>query len=409
MSDVVRLKSVKIGLHASAADVSTFPTSLVAVQPRQTVPALLPRGRAEIERPLITSDGRALPAAFGAKDIGEATLPFELRGADTNTGAAVTDWEAKLDIGKLLASFFGAVAPATAVAAATPTCSGAAGSTLTASTTDVLTGEVVIFTTTTGVFMRRVISGGGTITLTLDRAFTGTASGTLRRAAVYSMDYTKAHHLHVGVDVEGTTDDGSDFHQRLIGCAVSALAFAFPDTGLATVDMTLMPTDWDQPAADNPTYADPTAGAPISAQTSFYDGAVLLDTTGMALKMDGGVVMRPTGSGPNGVKGGVYTNKRGAQLTGRVYLGGGTTPANEIPFRSGSPDAIDLLGGADDAGVIRTTRDLFLQVGKSHGRIMGIWLPAASVHATTVEAGEFAGLEFVARPSGADGIIIAIG
>lgn len=408
MTDLIRLKSVQVGLHASAADVATFPGTLVPVQPRERVPTLLPRGRTEIIRDLVTVDGRAVPAAFGGKDLADVTLPLEVKGVNDNSGAAVSDWEAKLDIGVILESFFGAAAPATTGSA--PTASGTAGTTLTASANVVQNGEVVIFANTAGdVFMRRVVSGGGTTSLVLDRAFTGTATGTIRRAAVYTPSFGKAHHTHIGVDVEGTQDDGSEWHQRLIGCAVAALRFGIPDTGLVTLDVTIKPTDFDQPAAASPAYAEPTAGAPIAAPALFYDGANAYDATGLSLVCDNGTVMRPTAAGPNGVKGGVHANKRATVLEGRVMLGDGTTPGGELPFRSGSPDLIELMGTDTDAGVVRTTRDLFVQVGKANGRIMGIWLPAASVHYTTVEAGDFVGVAFTARISGATGYVLAFG
>lgn len=408
MTDLIRLKSVQVGLHSSPADVSSFPGTLVPLQPRERAATVLPRGRTEIVRDLVTSDGRAVAAAFGGKDLADITLPLETKGVNANDGSAVADWEAKLDIGVILESFFGAAAPATTGSA--PTASGTAGTTLTASTNVVQNNEVVIFANTAGdVFMRRVLSGGGTTSLVLDRAFTGTATGTIRRAAVYTPSFGKAHHTHVGVDVEGTQDDGSEWHQRFIGCAVSALRFGIPDTGLVTLDVTLKPTDFDQPAADEPAYAEPTAGAPIAAPALFYDGANAYDATGLTFVADNGTVMRPTAAGPNGVKGGVHANKRGAVLEGRLMLGDGSTVTGELPFRSGSPDLIELMGTDTDAGVVRTTRDLFLQVGKSNGRIMGVWLPAASVHYTTVEAGDFVGVAFTARISGATGFVLAFG
>jgi hypothetical protein len=396
---------VRIGVHTSDADVSTFPVTLVPIENLGDGAAFLPRQRTPIEFDAAASDGRGFAHRWGGKDIAAVPVEMEFKGVNSNTGAAVADWEAKLEQGLMLQSIFGAVAPATTNTATT--CSGTAAATLTVvSGTDIPNNTIIAFTTTTGFFIRRVISGGGTTTLTLDRAASGTASGTVFRLARYTIDTTRAAFRHLGIDCEGTTASGTAWRQRFIGCGPQGCEIVFPETGLVQFKSTWMPTDFDQPAAASPAFASPTAGAPIASNgLTFNDNAIGdLDIAQAVLKIDNGLVMRPTASGPNGVRGGVATNKRTITLEGLVYMGG-AAPAQQLNLANTQA----WLGSLLSAGTVATTRQLALQVGGAVGACMSVFMPAASVSATVVNQGGLQAVKFRAVATGLSPLILGVG
>lgn len=405
MSDVVRLSSLRTGIHASTSDYSSLPAVLRPIELRgPDVPAgLFPRSRAEIDRPLVVPDGRRVPFAWGTKDIAPITIGTEFRGVNANNGAAVADWEAKLELGHVLQSLF-STAPASVGAA--PTASGVAGLILTASSTAIVNNDLIMFSTTTGTFVRRVISGGGTTSLTLDRAFTGTPSGPIVRGARYTANPAQTEHVPLFLDAEGTTGANA-WHQQLFGCFPQSCVITIPDTGLVQFDATFLPNDWTQLAPVAPGYAAPVAGAPVaSSLVAFYDGADLLDISSAKLTYNTGGVMKPSASGPNGVKGGVGASKREIMLEGDLYIGGFT---GEKRFSQGAvPLANADTGGAIANGTVATTRSLMLQVGLVAGGALGIWLPEAAVISTVVNNGDFLVERFVARATGSTPFVLGI-
>lgn len=403
MTDVARIRSVRYGIHASAGDFTTFP-SVTALDHIGDGASLLPRSRVEVAADFAASDGRGYPFRWGGKDISPVILDFEFKGVSGNTGAAIPDFEAVTEQGKILQSFFGAVG--TATVGAVTTCSGTAGATLTVvSGTNIPNDSIIMFTTTTGTFIRRVISGGGTVTLTLDRAASGTASGNVIRAGVYTAVPSRTAHAHLAVDVEGTTVGGTAWRQRFFGLAPSMLDITFPDTGLVTAKATLNPTDWDQPAAASPAFASPTAGAPIAvAGYTFGDAAIGdLDLANAVLKINNGVAMRATGSGPNGVRGGVAADKREIVLEGEVFMGG-STPSGQMNLANTQA----WLGSLLSAGTIATTRALSLQVGTVAGAAVGLFMPAAAVRATVINKGGLQMAKFTAKATGATPFFMGI-
>jgi len=405
MTDVARLRSIRVGIHASDADVSTFPVSLVPVDNLGDGAPFLPRQRSVIEFDAAASDGRGYSHRWGGKDIAAVPFDMEMKGVNANTGGAVADWEAKLEQGLLLQSIFGAVAPATTNAATT--CSGTAAATLTvASGTDIPNNSIIAFTTTAGFFIRRVVSGGGTVTLTLDRAASGTASGTVTRLARYTMDTTRSAHRHIGIDCEGTTSSGTAWRQRFFGCAPQSCEIMFPEVGIVSFKSVFMPTDFDQPAAASPAFASPTAGAPIASNGLTFNDVSFgdLDIAQAILKIDNGLVMRPTASGPNGVRGGVATSKRQTVLEGVVYMGG-STPSGQLNLANTQA----WLGSLLAAGTVATTRQLALQVGGAVGACMSVFMPAAAVSAQVVNQGGLQAVKFRAVATGLSPVILGIG
>jgi hypothetical protein len=406
VTDSPRFLSLRSGIHASTSDLTSTPGTLRPLELVDAPPAgLLPMARAEIDRALVKADGRGVPFVWGAKDISPLTLKFELRGVQGNDGDAVSDWEALQELGHLFQSLF-AAAPATTGSA--PTASGTAGATLTVSSTDIEDDEAILFGTTTGVFARRVISGGGTTTLTLDRAASGTASGPVLRGAVYTADPAQTAHLPLYLDAESTQEGGTAWRKILKGCFPQSMVISVPDTGIVMCEATFAPNDTDttQAAAD-PGVLSPAAGAPIFASNvQFWDGADLLDASNLKFSYSTGGVMKPTSAGPNGVRGGVGVSKRQITLEGDLYLGSFT---GEKRFAVGStPYAQADIGDALDAGTVNTTRSLLLQVGTIGTATVAIWIPEASVRSTIVANGDFTVERFVARATGAVPAIIVI-
>lgn len=406
MSDISRLLSLRSGIHASTSDLTAIPGVLRPLEMRgPDVPAgLFPRSRAEVDRPLIAPDGRRFPFAFGAKDISPLTLGFEFRGVNANTGGAVADWEAKQELGHLLQSLFGAAPATTGVAL---TCSGVAGVTLTLSGSTYQNNDVILFTTTTGPVARRIISGGATVTVTLDRAFTGTPSGAVIRGARYTAVPSQTEHVPLYLDAEGTTVGGVAWRQQLLGCFPQSLVVTVPDTGLVQLDATFAPNDWLQPAAASPGYAAPVAGAPAAASNvQFFDGADLLDVSGAKLTYSTGGIMKPTASGPNGVRGGAGTNKRDVMLEFDHYLGGFT---GEKRYGVGAAPLANLgTAGALANGTVQATRSLLLHVGSVAGSTIAAWIPEAVVISTIVANGDFTVERCKAYATGPVPLVLAV-
>ena len=404
MTDSSRHIHVKAAMQASTSDFTSSPTATVLL-PRALPASLFPRGRSPIERDLYAVDGREHVHAWGAKDVGGIDLPLEFRGANSNSGGAVADWEAKLEQGALLASLFGAVATATANAATT--CSGTAGATLTVvDGTDIPNLAMILFTTSTGIFVRQVVSGGGTTTLTLDRAASGTASGTVIRLGVYAMAPSVTHHRHLYVSAEGES-----WRRDYFGLAPSRMVLRVPDTGLVEFDSSWMPTDWSDVAEANPSFSAPTAGNPIvNAGGAFYIGETMYVLKSAVVTMDNGVVMRggTASNAPNGVVGGVCARKS-MVIEGELYVGNNDLSLHEIEDDAGTPALGAVTGDADSASDVPTTYDVSLQLGTEAGACAYLRLPAAAFRGSVQDSGGLPVVRFTARATGGTPAYLGIG
>lgn len=190
MTDVSRLSTLRYGLHSNAFTFTGTPT-LVPLRLTDDGASFLPRNRAPLMRNLRSLSGRRYAHARGVQDLADLSINTEFRGVNSNTGGAVSDWEAKMEQGYLLASLFGAVAPATTGAAVTAVTAGSSGATgtLVVSGTTLVNGQVIAFSTDAGLQIARIASGGGSTTITLEHPFSGTVSNgsTVFRMAVYSV------------------------------------------------------------------------------------------------------------------------------------------------------------------------------------------------------------------------------
>lgn len=405
MTTVNRLLSLRHGINAAVNTFGTVPATMtLPLQPRASVPSLLPRQRTPIDRPLYVVDGRRLPQIQGIKDVGAIDLPLEFKGVSGNTGAAVAAWEAVMEQGTLLASIFGAVGTATSGAATT--CSGTAGATLTVvSGTNIPDLSMILFTTTTGTFIRQVVSGGGTTTLTLDRSASGTASGTVVRLGVYSVAPSTTDHKGIWFDAEWT-----EFRRRYNDCAPSSLKLGFPNSGLVTMDSTWLPNDWSDQAEADPAFSAPTAGNPIviSAAT-FMIAEVAYMLRNATLTIDNGTQVRETMAGANGVQGAVCADKTNIMLEGELFIGGNSGSIGELVDDSGTPTLDSFLGSDAVAGSAITTRDIALQVGTVAGGCMYLRLPAADFRGQVVEGGAFTVFKFSAMATGSAPLHLGVG
>ena len=408
MTDVSRLVSLTYGINASATTIGTAPGSFAPLLPRSTPTSFFPRSRAVIERPLANTDGRRLARIQGVKDIAELSLPLEFKGVDSNTGAGVTtNWESKLEQGNLLASLFGGVGTLTTAGAA-PTVSSGSGTSLTVSSNVIANNDIILFTTSVGTEIRQVASGGGTTTLTLDRAMVGTATAatTVYRAARYTMATATTIHTPVWFDAEG-----ENWRRRFSDCQPSSMVLNIPNAGLVEADFGFMPNDYaDNAETPTPSFAAPTAGSPVvSGGSAFFIGSTAFMLRSARLTVNVGMVMRETTTGINGVRGGVATDKSNIMLEGELYVGDNGGSIGELVDDSGTPTLDSILGTDAATGASITSLDLSLAVGTAAGAALYIRIPAADLRSPGVrEGGPFAVLPFQAMATGASPLTLGV-
>ena len=232
----------------------------------------------------------------------------DLKGVNSNTGAAVATWETKLEQGYLLQSLFGTAAPATTGAAPTIAAAGHTPSTGVVAFTaaaNVQNGAVIAFSTASGLQIGRVESGGGasTTSVTLQHPYSGAPvnASTVYRLAVYDVSDSVTGHIHAFFAAEG-----EDWRRDYFGCAPMSMNVAIPNTGLVTMSSTFSPTTWSDVAEANPAYADPTAGNPLVNDGAIFrlDGVEFL-LRNASITYNCATAMRETSSRTNGKLGGV--------------------------------------------------------------------------------------------------------
>lgn len=408
MTDVARLSTLRYGLHTNAYTFTGTP-SLSVLRPTDDGASFLPRQRTPIPRMLRSLSGRRYPHVRGVQDTGDISLALEFRGVNSNTGGAVTDWEAKMEQGYLLASLFGAVAPATTSTAPTVAASGhtPASGILAVVGTNTANGQVIGFATSDGFEVGRIASGGGTTTLTLDHPYTGTptTSATVFRAAVYSVDDDATHHVHAMFAAEG-----EDWRRDYFGCAPMSMALNVPNTGLVGFSSVWSPTSFADVAEANPAHAEPTSGNPIvvDAMRMWFGGLNVL-ARDVSISYSCATQVRTAATRTNGKLGGVCGTGDGKTFTVEfsVYVGDGNL-SGEVTDGSTTPDLNALLGDDDSAGDVATTRKLSLQVGSEVGACMYAYLPEADCQVTTQHVDGLTVARVVATGTGALPAILAV-
>ena len=408
MTDVARLSTLRYGLHTDAYTFTGTP-SLVPLRLTDDGASFLPRNRTPIPRALRSLSGRRYSHIRGVQDTADLTVATEFKGVNSNTGGAVSDWEAKMEQGYLLASLFGANAPATTSTAPTVAGSGhtPASGILTVVGTNTANGQVIGFATSDGFEVARIASGGGTTTLTLDHPYTGTptTSATVFRAAVYTVNDAVTHHVHAMFSAEG-----EDWRRDYFGCTPMSMALALPNAGLVTMSSVFSPTSFADVAEANPAHAEPTAGSPIvvDACRVWFAGANVI-ARDIAISYSAAAQVRTASTRTNGKLGGVCSTGDGKTFTVEfsVYVGDGNL-AGEIQDSTGTPSLNALLGDSDTSGTPSTTRKLSVQFGSAVGACGYAYLPEADCQVTTQHVDGLTVARVVATGTGALPAILAV-
>jgi len=420
MTTVNRLQTVRYALHTDNTTFNNTPGTLLPLQLVDDGASFLPRQRTPIERPLRSLGGRRFPHIYGAQDLADLVAVCEFKGVNNNTGGAVADWEAKMEQGYLLASLFGAVAPATTGSAPTVVTAGSSGSTgtLVVSSTVLVNGEVIAFPIDEGGYqIMRVASGGGTTTVVGSHQYYGTPTngGTIIRLAVYTVDDDLTLHTHAFFSAEG-----ENWRRDYFGCVPMSMSLAMPNTGLVQMTSTFSPTTWADVAEADPAFAAPTAGEPIVMDGVTFvlgtntDGTMYRHLVGnLTINYSTGAAMRETASATNGKLGGVCGTGEGKMFSieGEIEIGetdiGDLTAFTESDVTEAT--GIKQNGTNVQAGDISFTRRLALMVGAGRGRLMYVYLPEADFRASVVVSGALTKLRFTAMGTGAIPAVFAVG
>ena len=409
MTDVARLSTLRYGLHTNAFTFTGTPT-LVPLRLTDDGASFLPRNRAPLARPLRSLSGRRYSHVRGVQDLADISVATEMRGVNANTGAAVTDWEAKMEQGYMLASLFGAVAPATTGVAPTVAASGhtpASGIVAVVGTTTA-NGQVIAFASSAGLQVGRIASGGGTTTLTLDHPYSGTptTSATVFRNAVYTVADAVTHHVHAMFAAEG-----EDWRRDYFGCMPMSMSLALPNAGLVGMTSVFSPSSFTHLAEANPAHAEPTSGNPIvvDACRMWFAGLDVI-ARDLTISYSAATTPRVASTRTNGRVGGVSSTGDGKTFTVEfsVYLGDGNL-AGEVRDSTGSPTLNDIIGDSDAAGDVSVTRKLSLQVGTEIGAVMYAYLPEADCVVTTQHVDGLTVARVVATGTGALPAILSVG
>lgn len=382
MTDVSRLRMVRFGKHsADTAFTSSDSGSVVYTQmrPLDDSPSFLPRARQSLARNLRSLSGRNYAHVKGIQDIGDLSVSCELRGINSNTGAAVSDWEAKqTEIGDILRCMFGAVATATTGSAVTVAASGhtpASGLLGVSGVTGYAAGQVIAFATSAGIQVGKVVSAV-TTTITLEHPYNGTptTSATVFRCAVWTEDDDLTHHRHGSFSAEG-----ENWRRDYFGCLPKSFAI---DTGQGALvfNSVWSPSSSVDSAEANTAHAEPTTGNPIVADAInlWLAGAALI-ARDVAISYDNAAVMRKAHTATNGVLGGVCATGNGKQfkLEFSVYLGNNSL--SELQDSTGTPSLNTLLGDDVAAGNPSTVREVSVQIGTEIGALMYVHFAEADV------------------------------
>lgn len=365
MTELSRLLSLKFGVHTSAQDLSSTPASMRVIEPMSQ--DFYPRDKKRIERNLFSADNRRFTSRVGPDDLSAMPLALPLRGVNGNTGGALT-FQGNMEACDLLDVMFGAAAGA--LVGAAPTIAGGVTPNLTASSGVVNTGDMVLFNTTSGWYMREVVSGGTTVNLVLDRAYPGTvvSASTIFRSARWNVNAAIHSHIHGFFRAEW-----EDLRVEYPGCMAESLDLDFAEGNVVNMSTSWLPNDV-QPAIDAAlSYVGATAGQDIvNINAEFYIGDTEFLASSLKFSLKNALKARSCVNGVNGVHGYISSNKDDCVLSGSIYVGPNTGSIGEIQYDAGTPSFRDLIESS-------TTKDIALQVGGLPGEALYLRLPAAEI------------------------------
>jgi len=405
-NQLTRIQALRYALQSSATDFSSTPGTLYPIEATDALASFLPRSRETIRRNVRTLDGTKVADVYGKQEIGAVTVPVNLRGINSNTGGAVTDWEAKQEIGLLLKSMFGAAAAATSSTAPTVAASGhtPGSGVLEVVGTNTVAGQVIAFATSDGIEFGLIASGAGTTTLTLAHPYNGTPTtgATVYRLAKYLVDDDLVHHQHAFFSVEGDA-----WRRDYPGCAPQSLTIDIPAADLVTATLTFMPTSWADVAEANTAYAAPTAGEHIFGGGSrlIWEGA-LYYAKAIKITVDNGLAMREL-TGSNGVLGGVCA----AGDRGKTFVIEAEVYADSAQAPYGIDDAKAMLvkGAGADAGDVNRSGEIAVFCGNQVGALLYAYCGDATYTVETVDSNGYLVHRIRAEGVGATPGVLAVG
>ena len=372
---------IRGGLHASNADWTTAPSSPSFLNIEE-MSGLAPRDRTRIETTTMRGDGRKTASIVGPQALDAIDLTFRLQGMNGNTGGAVASATAS-PVSNMLTAIFGNAATDPSGASTNATAGVGSVNTLTVTSgTNIPNGSIIAFRNTAGKwFFRRVVSGGGTTSLTLDQPYDGsalTSGNTVYRAPVWALDPATVDHTHFGFDVESFEGGSLAWRRRFIG-AMSSAQFDFPEGANAKVS-----TSWQftTMAVDNSasgvTYSAPTAGNDVvNVSGELRIGGQVAYCTSLKVDLGSNIQPRKAMDGPNGVLGCVVAGKRPV-ITCDILLG---SLSGQMQDNSGTVTQRTLQEAASTGGVLNLTQGVGIMVGG--GPTQGCYwsIPAAQIKA----------------------------
>lgn len=400
MTDVDNAQDIRFGLHATAADLTSTPGTLVRLTPLAETSGLRPRRRERFDRSArLSADNRPQRSGFGVKNLDPISVALELRGSNSVASGALVPAN-NFDFCLLLNQFFGAAAASIAgsdvnAAGGTP----ATGVLTLASAGAYANGNIIVFSTASGLVAREIVSGAATTTLTLDRAYDGAPTLTpVMRMARWNVNTALFEQIHGYIFAEGQS-----WARAYFGLACDQLVIAAPEAGPCTLTTQWQVTDWDDAAEIDAAFVEPVAGAVIMGNNAdFRIGNTSYLVRSLSVTMSPVVAARVANNGVNGRSGFVYANKHAMMIEATLYVGDNALALNELQDDAGTPELGDtILGDEVLPGTIALTADVGLQLGRQLGGVAYIRLPAAELVAagpvTQVDGMATQAVQFMAR------------
>lgn len=367
-----RLARLAIGLHSSAADWETFPSSTVDIDPDQ------------ISKPEWTyvnlpinpyrGDGEGEPGINGAK-AASIPLDFVLRGVNSGAGDGVsTSAATKMDAIRLVLEALTGSAVSDDSGDTTDGVDAGTGTTVTmdgaAGNTD--GNAILVKGATSGLYQAREVVSTSGADVTVCRALTsGGGADTADEGEVayasasWYLDADLGDHKHLGVDYE--EDDGT---RRQLYAGLGNGVFRLTGGAKLLFNTNLVFSDWEDVASGLSAYSAPTRGDPTPViDAPFWMGSSEYLAYGHEIDLGLQLSPRTSDNAPNGFYGHRVFGFN-ATWKFKILRGGLTREANEALLNTLQARA--------------TTQDLLLQVGRTPGACWAFRAPAADIMAKEI-------------------------
>lgn len=325
MPAIPRNDLVFIGLHASAADFSTVPSSLLSVDAAEFKPTYdYERLRSDSQR----GDGRQQDSRVGKKLAEIPTLKVPLRGCKSSgAGDGVSSGAGanNLVLDAILQSVFGQAASAS-TGETTDASDAGTGTTVTIDAASGFAAKdcIVVQGSSSLRWNARQVESVATADLTVDRALLNDgAADTAKEATVvyamdvYRIDWTEHAHKHLGI--KHSKDDG--VVEMFLGCLGSALELDFPAGGDATASLTGIGFSEHNRDESAGTYSQPNEGEEVVVLDSpFFVGSSEYFATGVKVSIALERATRMADGSRNG-NAGFVVSKKSVTVTAKILVG----------------------------------------------------------------------------------------